>query len=66
MGIPYSLSERFASPAWHSYNLGLVKLTDPKLSKGPVMAKGCGHFIQKDDPEVVAKETLELVDKVSA
>jgi len=55
---------RFSNPVWHRYDEGLAKLTDPKFCKGPVQAKGCGHFIQKDDPQFVVEETLELVEKV--
>jgi len=29
-----------------------------------VIAKGCGHFIQKDDPSFVAKEVTELIEKI--
>ena len=55
---------QYTNPVWHEYNQGLAKLTDPKFSKGPIQAKGCGHFIQRDDPEFVIAETLDLVDKV--
>ena len=63
MGTPIPLSMRYANPPWHEYNCGLARLTDPKLSRGPFQAKGCGHFIQRDDPKLVVKETLDLVDK---
>jgi len=64
MGTPKSLSMKYANPIWHEYNQGLARLTEPKFSKGPIQAKGCGHFIQKDDPNFVIQETLDLVDKV--
>ena len=64
MGMPRSLSTQYLNPAWHRYNEGLIKLTDPKFSKGPIQAKGCGHFIQRDDPSFVVDEVLDLVDKV--
>ena len=64
MGTPVGLSMAYMNPAWHRYNQGLVRLTVRERAKGPLFAKGCGHFIQRDDPLFVAGETLELVDKV--
>ena len=64
MGTPIGLSMMFMNPTWHKYNQGLVHITDREKSKGPIVAKGCGHFIQRDDPDFVIKETLDLVDKV--
>ena len=64
MGTPVGLSMMYMNPIWHKYNQGLVHITDREKSKGPVVAKGCGHFIQRDDPDFVVRETLELVEKV--
>ncbi|KAL9074572.1 MAG: hypothetical protein Q9161_002164 [Pseudevernia consocians] len=64
MGTPIGLSMMYMNPTWHKYNQGLVHITDREKSKGPIFAKGCGHFIQRDDPDFVIKETLDLVDKV--
>lgn len=64
MGTPIGLSMMYMNPMWHKYNQGLVHITDREKSKGPIFAKGCGHFIQRDDPDFVIRETLELVDKV--
>ncbi|KAF6239868.1 hypothetical protein HO173_002415 [Letharia columbiana] len=64
MGTPIGLSMRYMNPMWHKYNQGLVHVTDREKSKGPIVAKGCGHFIQRDDPDFVIRETLDLVDKV--
>ena len=64
MGTPLGLSMVYMNPTWHRYNKGLVNITDRERSKGPIFAKGCGHFIQRDDPVFVIKETLDLVDKV--
>lgn len=64
MGTPRFLSMKYSNPVWDSYNQGLAKLTDEDRSKGPIQAKGCGHFIQRDDPNFVVDETLDLVDKV--
>ena len=63
-GTPIGLSMMYMNPTWHKYNHGLVHLTDREKSKGPIFAKGCGHFIQRDDPDFVIEETLDLVDKV--
>lgn len=65
LGIPKSLTSRYLNPFWHHYNEGLVKITEPMYRKGPFQAKGCGHFIQRDDPSLVATELVALVDKVS-
>jgi len=64
MGTPTGLSMKYSNPIWHKYNQGLVKITDREWSKGPIQAKGCGHFIQRDDPMFVTAETLDLIDKV--
>ena len=64
MGTPIGLSMVYMNPTWHKYNQGLAHITDREKSKGPIFAKGCGHFIQRDDPNFVIKETLDLVDKV--
>jgi hypothetical protein len=54
----------YFDPAWHRYNEGIAKITSRELSKGPVEAKGCGHLIHKDNPELVANEISELLDKL--
>lgn len=64
MGTPIGLSMMYMNPLWHKYNQGLVRITDREKSKGPIFAKGCGHFIQRDDPDFVIRETLDLVNKV--
>lgn len=55
----------YFDPAWHHYHEGLAQITVPESSKGPVMAKGCGHFIQRDNPQLVADEVLEVIKKLS-
>ena len=64
MGTPKFLSTKYSNPIWDTYNQGLTKLTDEDRRRGPVQAKGCGHFIQRDDPNFVVEETLDLLDKV--
>jgi hypothetical protein len=49
---------------WAKYNEGLTKITDEDKCDGVVIAKGCGHFIQKDDPRIVAKEVQSMIEKL--
>jgi hypothetical protein len=49
---------------WHKYNEGLCQLTEPERAKGPIIAPGCGHFIQKDNPPFVAEQLVDLIKKV--
>jgi pimeloyl-ACP methyl ester carboxylesterase len=59
------LTKTYANPYWHRYNQGLVKITGEEgRGKGPVIAEGAGHFIQKDRPDLVAGEVLEVLRKV--
>jgi pimeloyl-ACP methyl ester carboxylesterase len=54
----------YVNPVWHEYNQRLASLTDREKSKGPVVAKGCGHFIQRDDPEFVATKICDLLQRL--
>jgi pimeloyl-ACP methyl ester carboxylesterase len=50
---------------WAIYNSGLTRLTDEgKCDRGVVIAKGCGHFIQVDDPVFVAEEIEKMVGRL--
>jgi len=64
MGTPKSLSKKFTNAYWAKYNQGLTKLTDEDKCDGVVIANGCGHFIQKDDPSFVAKEIESMIEKL--
>ncbi|KAI0008583.1 alpha/beta-hydrolase [Xylariaceae sp. FL0662B] len=64
LGAPKSLTNAFVNPAWRRYNVGLTRLTSEGRARGPVTAKGCGHFIQRDDPVFVAELVDALVDKI--
>lgn len=64
MGLPEILSTRYFDPLWQKYNIGLTKITEPQLSKGPIEAKGCNHLIQKDGPEFVANEIIDMLAKL--
>ena len=64
MGTPISLSMQYSNPLWHEYNVGLSQLTEQERSRGPIIAPGCGHFIQRDNAQFVVKEVLELLDRI--
>ncbi|KAL8969474.1 MAG: hypothetical protein Q9197_004324 [Variospora fuerteventurae] len=64
MGTPVSLTRKYSNQMWHRYNQGLLKITDPDLVTGPIVAKNCGHFVQRDDPSLVVKELMLLLAKL--
>ncbi|KAI9812739.1 MAG: hypothetical protein M1827_004495 [Pycnora praestabilis] len=64
LSTPIPVTMNYTNPYWAQYNEGLAKITEPRLSKGPVIAKGCGHFIQRDDPTFVAEELCKLLDRL--
>lgn len=61
---PKLLTMTYANVAWQKYNEGLTKITDADKAIGPIIAVGCGHFVQKDGPGFVADETASLLDRV--
>ncbi|KAF2248228.1 hypothetical protein BU26DRAFT_565633 [Trematosphaeria pertusa] len=61
---PKILTMTYANPAWQKYNEGLVKITDEENAIGPIVAVGCGHFVQKDGPGFVSDELVSLLDRV--
>ena len=63
-GAPKGLNLRFMQPFWHAYNDGLCKLTGERRVKGVVIAEGAGHFVQRDNPRMVAQEIKEVVYKM--
>ncbi|EGO57220.1 hypothetical protein NEUTE1DRAFT_80703 [Neurospora tetrasperma FGSC 2508] len=71
MSIPKAVINGYMNPAWQRYNQGLTRLaavdseSDGDENVVPVkIAKGCGHFIQKDDPEMVAREVDLLLRRL--
>ncbi|KAI8962158.1 alpha/beta-hydrolase [Daldinia sp. FL1419] len=64
MKVPKGLTNKYMNTPWAAYNEGLTHLTDAHRARGPVIAVGCGHFIQKDDPLLVAELTDDLIRKV--
>lgn len=60
------LTEQYIEPAWHKYNMGLLRLTggDDPGADDIVVAPGAGHFIQRDNPGVVAEEIYKMLGSV--
>ncbi|KAL4978999.1 Alpha/beta hydrolase fold-1 [Aspergillus desertorum] len=53
-------------PVLKRYNEGLVRITDQERAKGPVIAEGAGHFVQRDRPDLVVQEIAEILGKIYA
>jgi len=69
LSVPSAVINAYVNPAWTEYNKGLTRLGGPRYGQPEVhvkIAKGCGHFIQKDDPIFVANEISNLLDLLSA
>ena len=64
MHTPKILTMLYMNPYWQKYNEGLVHITAAKLTKGPVIAKGCGHFIQTDDPAFVVAQICDMLERI--
>ncbi|KAI1753057.1 Alpha/Beta hydrolase protein [Xylaria castorea] len=64
MQTPISITMNYTNPTWHHYNQGLTKLTSPEKSSGPIIAKDCGHFIQRDDPTFVANLACSMLGTI--
>ena len=62
--LPGIMTKTYFDPAWQAFNEGLVTITSPEKRKGPIIAKGAGHYIMKETPEIVADELLELWAKL--
>lgn len=60
-----ALVMHYVQPVWEEYNKQLALLTTVEKSKGPIIAEGCGHFVQRDDPKFVAKEICEMLQKLN-
>jgi pimeloyl-ACP methyl ester carboxylesterase len=60
--VAKSVINEYVNPAWGAYNEGLTRLVPADRSGEVKIAKGCGHFIQKDDPAFVAKELSDLLN----
>jgi hypothetical protein len=49
---------------WADYNERLTKITDQERCDEVLIAKGCGHFIQMDDPSFVAGEIGKMIGRL--
>ncbi len=58
------MAMKYLNPMWHEYNEGLVRITEKERGRGPLIAKGCGHYIQKDDPQSVVSLLANMLDNV--
>ncbi|KAI3341364.1 Alpha/Beta hydrolase protein [Ustulina deusta] len=65
METPISISMNYTNPIWHHYNEGLTRLTSPEKALGPIIAKNCGHFIQRDDPNFVAELAYRMLGMIA-
>ncbi|KAI0555702.1 Alpha/Beta hydrolase protein [Xylaria curta] len=65
METPISISMNYTNPTWHRYNQGLTKLTSPDKASGPIIAKDCGHFIQRDNPMFVADLACSMLESIA-
>jgi len=64
METPIAISMNYTNPVWHRYNEGLTKLTDQEKASGPIIAKDCGHFVQRDNPVFVAELACKLLRNI--
>jgi pimeloyl-ACP methyl ester carboxylesterase len=58
------LTLTYNSPNWLCYLEKLANLVPPHLRKGPVVAKGSGHFIPLEQPKQVAAEIKDLIGRL--
>ncbi|CAJ2510786.1 Uu.00g064110.m01.CDS01 [Anthostomella pinea] len=65
MATPLAMSMNYMNPTWHRYNEGLMKITSPDRAVGPLIAKNCGHFVQRDDPGLVAELACDMLVKLA-
>ncbi|KAK0703858.1 Alpha/beta hydrolase fold-1 [Lasiosphaeria miniovina] len=67
MALPIPVVNAYVNPAWGEYNEGLTRLVQHESRPGGQLkiAKGCGHFIQKDDPQFVAIEIDGLLKELA-
>jgi hypothetical protein len=67
LSVSKAVINAYLNPAWAKYNQGLTTLltpagSEPDQKQKVKIAKGCGHFIQRDDPVFVAREINDLLD----
>ncbi|EAQ88872.1 hypothetical protein CHGG_05491 [Chaetomium globosum CBS 148.51] len=62
LSVPKAIVNAYMNPAWGAYNDGLTRLA--QATSDMKIAKGCGHFIQKDDPIFVAGEIDNILNEL--
>ncbi|KAI0484354.1 Alpha/Beta hydrolase protein [Xylariaceae sp. FL0804] len=65
MATPLAMTRNYLDPAWQLYNRGLTEITTADRAEGPVIAENCGHFIQVDNPALVADLVFDMLDKLA-
>ncbi|KAH6839407.1 Alpha/beta hydrolase fold-1 [Chaetomium sp. MPI-CAGE-AT-0009] len=64
LAVPKTIINAYMNPAWGVYNDGLTRLV--QVTGKVKIAKGCGHFIQKDDPAFVAGEIDNILNELQS
>jgi pimeloyl-ACP methyl ester carboxylesterase len=62
--VPKAVINAYVNPTWDAYNKGLTRLVQTGCDVK--IAKGCGHFIQKDDPAFVAREISDILNELQS
>lgn len=63
MMVPKAVVNAYMNPAWSEYNQRLARLVQHEERQVKI-AKGCGHYIQKDDPAFTADEIRKLLGEL--
>jgi len=58
------MTTTYMVPFWQEYSQGLMGITPAHLGRGPIIAKGCGHLIHVDNPQLVLDELVLKLNKV--
>lgn len=66
MGTPAAVTMAYTEPAWARYHAEMMGVTEAERGRGPLVAVGAGHFVQRDVPEFVARVVGEQVEAVEA
>jgi len=64
-GMKREVTILYTNPFWQKYNEDMLDITEKDRGKGPIRPERSGHFIQKDRPDFVAQELLELLENLS-
>lgn len=50
---------------WYAYNEGLVNIVTEGRGESPIIASGCGHFMQRDDPAFVGELVWKMFENIA-